>query len=81
MQIRTRFSISADGYVTTPDSWPRRSRRPGRARQARALGAAVLPTRRRHAADAPALSTDAELVLEDAHMLPEGAVEIVYACS
>jgi hypothetical protein len=29
----------------------------------------------------PALSTDAELVLEDAHMLPEGAVEIVYACS
>jgi hypothetical protein len=80
MQIRTRFSISADGYVTTPDSWPRRSRRPGSARQARAPGAAVLP-RRRHAADAPALSTDAELVLEDAHMLPEGAVEIVYACS
>jgi dihydrofolate reductase len=22
MQIRTRFSISADGYVTTPDGWP-----------------------------------------------------------
>jgi hypothetical protein len=22
MQIRTRFSISADGYVTTPDAWP-----------------------------------------------------------
>jgi hypothetical protein len=21
MQIRTRFSISADGYVTTPDGW------------------------------------------------------------
>lgn len=22
MQIRTRFSMSADGYVTTPDGWP-----------------------------------------------------------
>jgi dihydrofolate reductase len=22
MQIRTRFSITADGYVTTPDGWP-----------------------------------------------------------
>jgi dihydrofolate reductase len=22
MEIRTRFSISADGYVTTPDGWP-----------------------------------------------------------
>lgn len=22
MQIRTRFSISADGYVTTPGGWP-----------------------------------------------------------
>jgi dihydrofolate reductase len=22
MQIRTRFSISADGYVSTPDGWP-----------------------------------------------------------
>jgi len=22
MKIRTRFSISADGYVTTPDGWP-----------------------------------------------------------
>jgi hypothetical protein len=22
MQIRTRFSIGADGYVTTPDGWP-----------------------------------------------------------
>jgi dihydrofolate reductase len=22
MQIRTRFSISADGYVTTPEGWP-----------------------------------------------------------
>jgi dihydrofolate reductase len=22
MQIRTRFSISADGYATTPDGWP-----------------------------------------------------------
>ena len=22
MNIRTRFSISADGYVTTPDGWP-----------------------------------------------------------
>ena len=22
MQIRTRLSISADGYVTTPDGWP-----------------------------------------------------------
>jgi hypothetical protein len=22
VQIRTRFSISADGYVTTPDGWP-----------------------------------------------------------
>jgi hypothetical protein len=22
MAIRTRFSISADGYVTTPDGWP-----------------------------------------------------------
>jgi hypothetical protein len=22
MEIRTRFSMSADGYVTTPDGWP-----------------------------------------------------------
>ena len=22
MQIRTRLSMSADGYVTTPDGWP-----------------------------------------------------------
>jgi hypothetical protein len=22
MQIRTRQSVSADGYVTTPDGWP-----------------------------------------------------------
>jgi hypothetical protein len=22
MQIRTRFGISADGYVTTPEGWP-----------------------------------------------------------
>lgn len=22
MEIRTRFSISADGYVTTPSGWP-----------------------------------------------------------
>jgi dihydrofolate reductase len=22
MEVRTRFSISADGYVTTPDGWP-----------------------------------------------------------
>jgi hypothetical protein len=22
MQIRTRFGISADGYVTAPDGWP-----------------------------------------------------------
>jgi len=22
MEIRTRFSVSADGYVTTPDGWP-----------------------------------------------------------
>jgi hypothetical protein len=29
----------------------------------------------------PSLSTDTELVLEEARTLPEGAVEIVYACS
>jgi hypothetical protein len=22
MEIKTRFSVSADGYVTTPDGWP-----------------------------------------------------------
>jgi hypothetical protein len=29
----------------------------------------------------PSISTDTGLVLEDAHALPEGAVEITYACS
>jgi dihydrofolate reductase len=28
MQIRTRFSISADGYVATPDGWPPLTRDP-----------------------------------------------------
>ena len=29
MQIRTRFSMSADGYVATPDGWPPLVRDPG----------------------------------------------------
>jgi hypothetical protein len=32
MQIRTRFSVSADGYVTTPDGWPPLIRDPARLR-------------------------------------------------
>jgi hypothetical protein len=29
MEIVTRFSISADGYVTTPEGWPALMRDPG----------------------------------------------------
>jgi hypothetical protein len=29
----------------------------------------------------PSISTETELVLEEARALPEGAVEIIYACS
>lgn len=54
MQIRTRFSITADGYVATPDGGMRLT---------------------------PSLSTDTRLTLEEQHSLPEGAVELVYACS
>lgn len=49
MNIRTRFSISADGYVATPQGWP-------------------------------PLRTDTKLVLESTRSLPEGGVDIVYAC-
>jgi dihydrofolate reductase len=175
MQIRTRFSISADGYVTTPDGWPSLTADPafvsghshgwpefqksceavvmGRTTFEPALGAprwpwpdldvfvlgADVPTegapvpivtdhdprrllekiragnrgrdvhlvggpttietfRALGALDklgllvlpillgdgmrlTPALSTDAKLVLESQRALPEGTVEIVYACS
>jgi dihydrofolate reductase len=175
MQIRTRFSISADGYVTTPDGWPPLVRDPqfvsgrshgfpefqkrceavlmGRTTFEPALGndrwpwpdldvfvlGSDVPTasapvpivtdsdparlldklraanrggdvhlvggvrtietfRALGALDklgllvlpffvgegmrlTPSISTDTGLVLEDAHALPEGAVEITYACS
>jgi dihydrofolate reductase len=174
MQIRTRFSMSVDGYVTTPDGWPPLTRDPqfvsgqshgfpefqksceavlmgrttfepaltndrwpwpdldvfvlgsdvptggapvpivtdsdpvrllekiraaNRGRDVhlvggsrtietfRALGAldklglVILPFLLGGGTQlTPSLSTDASLVLEETHTLPEGAVEIVYAC-
>jgi hypothetical protein len=85
MLIQTRFAMSADGDVTTPDGWPAQladpswvgGQSPGFPEFQRTLEAVVLG----RTTFEPELSTDATLALESHRALPEGAVEIVYTCS
>jgi hypothetical protein len=81
MQIRTRMSMSADGYVTTPSGWPALMGH-------RALGAldklelVVLPILLGGGMRlTDGLSPDAGLTFESERALPGGSVEIVYAVS
>jgi hypothetical protein len=92
MQIRTRFSISADGYVTTPDGWPSLIADPafvsGQSHgwpEFQAWCEAVVMVIPVFLGDGgrltPTVATDTSLRLEDARALPEGAVDLVYACA
>jgi hypothetical protein len=91
MQIRARLSISADGYVSTPDGWPAQladsafvsGRSHGiqeflEGKEAALMGTLFLGDGMRLT---PSLSSDTELVLERERSLPGGSVEIVYACA
>lgn len=75
MKIRARMSMSADGYVTTPDGWPSLTadpaHEPDRGGDVQLVGGPrTIETYRALGA----LDT-LELVV-----LPVGSVEIVYAC-
>jgi hypothetical protein len=64
LQIISRLSISADGYVTTPDGWPAQ------------LADPAFKSGESHT---PALSPATGLTFERQRELPGGSVEIVYS--
>jgi hypothetical protein len=76
MAIKTRFSISADGYVTTPEGWPSLSADPA------FVPVPIVtdsdPERLLEKVRAANHGRDVHL-LEDARPVPDGAVHVVYS--